>query len=66
MILEADFTKPDLYAENEDGYKAFDLLRIRNGSNWEGYCQSGSVWTFWDAEDQEEKLENELEAIYAL
>ena len=34
----------DLDAKDKDGHTAFDLLRIRNGPNWEGYCQSKGIY----------------------
>ncbi len=37
---DADLTSVGLDARDEDGNTAYDLLRIRNGPNWDGYCRS--------------------------
>lgn len=44
-ISNADLTKLDLDAKDEDGNRAFDLLRIRNGPQWEEYCRSKHIRT---------------------
>ena len=68
LIHDADLTKLDLDAKDEDGHTAFDLLRIRNGPNWEDYCSHhGLYWSPFEDELQPEvQLEAELKAISAL
>lgn len=81
VVRDADLTNIDLDAKDEDGHRAFDLLRIRNGPHWNEYCQSKGIQTHWwldyDEEDSEEMerkgsfsheedLENEIKAICAL
>ena len=61
---DADLTKLDLDAKDEDGRRAFDLLRIRNGPNWEDYC--AHIGRFRYRPLNEEEFEAELEAISAL
>ena len=61
---DADLTKLDLDAKDEDGHRAFDLLRIRNGPSWEDYC--AHIGRRWRPSLNEENLEDELKAISAL
>ena len=55
---DTDLTSVDLEAKDEDGNTAYDLLRIRNGPNWDGYCRSKDriSWDHYD-EDWRVKLE---------
>lgn len=46
-MRDADLTTLDLDASNEDGHRAYDLLRIRNGTNWELYCQDKGIRMSW-------------------
>lgn len=68
MFRDADLTELDLKAEDQDGNRAFDLLRIRNGPNWEDYyVHHGMGWYPFDAgPEPKRRLEAELEAISAL
>lgn len=61
---DADLTKLDLDAKDEDGHRAFDLLRIRNGPNWEDYCKHNEISCYRPFDEGE--FEKELEAISAL
>ena len=61
---DADLTKLDLDAKDNDGHRAFDLLRMRNGPNWEDYCKH--IGLRWIPPLNEDELEDELEAISAL
>ena len=65
VMRDADFTKIDVDAKDEDGNRAYDTLRIRNGPNWDGYCKSKGIKTTWTWQDEEE-LKAELEAISTL
>ena len=60
----ADIASLDLDAEDKDGYRAFDLLRIRNGPYWKDYCVDNGM--YWHGSFDEEELEAELKAISAL
>ena len=64
LFHDVDLTKLDLDAKDEDGYRAFDLLRMRNGPDWEDYCAHKG--TRWYRPSNENNLENELRAISAL
>lgn len=46
VMRNADLTKLDLHARNADGHTAFDLLKLRNGLKWDGYCESKRI-PFW-------------------
>ena len=61
-MLDADLAKLDLNAKDEDGHMAFELLRMRNGPNWEDYCMQMGM-TYHCPPSQ---LEDELKAISAL
>ncbi len=80
-MCDTDLTNIDLEVEDEDGHRAFDLLRMRNGSNWDLYCQAKGINTYWwlncdEAYRKEmekegefsraEDLKNEMNAICAL
>ncbi len=80
-MCDTDLTNIDLEAEDEDGHRAFDLLRGRNGPKWDRYCQAKGNKTYWwlnlDEAHREEMekegefshakdLENEKNAICAL
>lgn len=43
VMRNADLTKLDLHARNADGHTAFDLLKMRNGLKWDGYCESKGI-----------------------
>ncbi|KAF6219454.1 hypothetical protein HO133_003920 [Letharia lupina] len=43
VLRNADLTKLDLHARNADGHTAFDLLKMRNGLKWDGYCESKGI-----------------------
>lgn len=62
VMRHADITKLDLEAQDKDGNTAFDLLRMKNGPNWEGYYQSKGPRRFW----WPAPYEDELESISAL
>ena len=64
-MRDADLTKLDVDAEDEDGHRAIDLLRKRNGPHWDDYCESKGIST-WLVPEDEEELRDELEAISAL
>ncbi|KAF6220800.1 hypothetical protein HO133_002480 [Letharia lupina] len=65
VMRHADITKLDLEAQDKDGNTAFDLLRMKNGPNWEAYCQSKGL-NVRLMEYYEDELEFELETISAL
>ena len=80
-MRDTDLTNIDLDAEDEDGHRAFDLLRMRNGPNWDRYCQAKGIETCWwlnfdeahrkEMENggrfnREKDLKNEMNAICAL
>ena len=62
VMRDADLTKIDVDAKNEDGHRAYDLLRIRNGPNWDGYCESKGIHMGWSGRE----YRRELEAISTL
>ncbi|KAM0803804.1 ankyrin repeat-containing domain protein [Usnea florida] len=64
MFHDTDLTNLDLDAKDEDGHSAFDLLRLRNGPNWEDYCAHNG--RRWYGPSDEAELEYELRAISAL
>lgn len=68
VMRHADITKLDLEAQDKDGNTAFDLLRMKNGPNWEGYCQSKGLIFYWmeHYEDEPEYLEYEPKIISVL
>ena len=66
VMRDADLTKIDVDAKDEDGKRAYDLLRIRNGPNWDGYCESKGIETRWWPWGPKEQMNDELEAISAL
>ena len=47
LLHNVDFTMLDLHARNADGHTALDLLKLRNGLKWEGYCESKEIQTVW-------------------
>ena len=63
-IRDADLTKLDLDAKDGNGHTAFDLLRMRNGPDWEHYCKH--IGTDWYSPSSEYRLKSELKAISAL
>ena len=64
LIHDADLTNLDLDAEDKNGNTAFDLLRIRNGPDWEHHCKHNG--TLWYRISIERELEAELKAVSAL
>lgn len=69
VMRDADLTTLDMDAKDEDDHRAYDLLRIRNGPDWEGYREvKGIRASLCPLEWQNElfDLETELEAISAL
>ena len=58
VMRDVDLTNLDLDAEDENGNRAFDLLRVTNGPNWVDYCNhSGAYWfgPFLEYDIQEER-----------
>ncbi|CAF9931026.1 hypothetical protein IMSHALPRED_008344 [Imshaugia aleurites] len=43
LLHNVDFTMLDLHARNADGHTALDLLKLRNGLKWDGYCDSKGI-----------------------
>ena len=78
VMCAEDLTHLDIDAEDEDGKTAYDLLRMRNGPNWKGYCRSKGIddslysrgeeaFLFdYDYVNWEEYIEDEMEAVTAL
>ena len=64
IFHDADLTKLDLDAKDGDRHSAFDLLRMRNGPNWEEYC--AQIGIEWYGPRNEQEFEDELKAISAL
>ncbi len=48
---DTDLTSVDLDAKDENGNTAYDLLRIRNGPDWRGYCQNKDRRPWYDYKD---------------
>ena len=76
VMRDANLTTLDIDAIDEDGHRAYDLLRIRNGPDWDGYRESKGIRAnffpfedvsdMFDLESELFNLETELKAISAL
>ena len=70
VMRDADLTTLDMDAKDEDGHRAYDLLLIRNGPDWEGYREVKGIQAKnlcpLDEPNELIDLETELEAISAL
>ena len=64
LFRNADLSKLDLDAKDIDGYRAIDLLRIRNGPNWENHRKYNGTRRY--TRPLRIGLEDELAAISAL
>ena len=64
LFHDVDLSKVDLDAEDEDGHRAIDLLRMRNGPNWEDYCEHNGI--YWPGPSSEKELEDVLKVITEL
>ena len=64
LFHDVDLTNLDLDAKDKDGHTVFDLLRIRNGPNWEDYRRHTGIYC--SSPSYEEEVEDELKTISAL
>lgn len=65
-MSNVDLSSIDLKSRNEDGYIAFDLLKLRNGLRWESYYQARAYERGYARAWSTEKVSEVISSLEAL